>query len=179
MAVLREYRCTAHDHEFESTEEQPECPYGCHPKFVVREFRTPFGIGTNGAHTIDRLQRDLANDYGLTDMRNDRDASVMSQTRRESGGLRRIGSGRNVNEYRAEQVPQWAPSIFRPPQGWSKTNDVPAFDWNKTGFKGGANAIIRDSKGAIPAAAATKPQIDIAKNSLRRQTVVEKRWDGK
>lgn len=180
MAVLREYRCTAHDHEFESMEDRPSCPFGCNSKFVVQEFRTPFGIGTQRTATVDRLQKNLADDYGLTDMRNDRDSSVMSQTRRESGGMRRLGSGRVINEYRAEQAATWAPSIFRPQQGWARNGgEVPTFNFDSTGFKGGPRAIIRDSKGAIPAAAATKPQLDIAKRTLRSSTHVEAHWSGK
>lgn len=167
MAVLREYRCTAHDHEFESQEERPACPYGCHPKFVVQEFRTPFAIGTPTGSTIDRLQRAVADDYGLTDMRNDRDSSVMSQTRKESGGMRRIGSGRNVREYRPEQVPTWAPGIFKPSPGWSKTGEVPRFEWNRSGLKG---------PGGI---SATQPQLDVAKRSLRSNTRVEASWNQK
>lgn len=177
--VTKEYRCTAHDHEFESDDGDPRCPYGCSPKYVVREFRTPFAIGSAGARTVDKLQTQLAADYGLTDMRNDRDSSVMSQTRRESGGARIIGSGRVQNVYQSEQIPQWAPSIFRPQQGWARTGKVPSFDFDSTGFKGGPKAIIRDKHGAIAAAAPSKPQLDIAKNALRRNTVVEKRWDGK
>jgi hypothetical protein len=167
MSVLREFRCTAHDYEFESLEENPTCPYGCDPHFVVVEFRTPFSIGTQKGRTVDRLQRELAADYGLTDMRNDRDSSVMAQTRRQSGGSRVIGSGSVRNEYREEQLPRWAPGIFRPPQGWAKNNDPPPqFDWKDSGLNGG------------PVTAA-KPQLEIAKGCLKRQTIIEKRWDGK
>lgn len=162
--VVREFRCTAHDYEFESHEEQPRCPFGCHPKMVIREFRTPFAIGTERAGRIDRLQRQVADDYGLTDMRNDRDSSVMSQTRRESGGMRKVGSGHTQREYRAEQLPQWAPSVFRPPPGWSKSGEVPVFNWNQSGLKG---------PGAV---APTKPQLDVAARSLRSNTVVEASW---
>lgn len=164
MAILREFRCTAHDHEFESLEESPSCPYGCHPKFVVVEFRTPFAIGTQRGAVMDRLQRDLASDYGMTDMRNDRNGSVMEYTPRESGGARRIGSGRNVREYRPEQTPTWAPSVFRPPQGWAKTGDVPSFDFRQSGLKG---------PGPV---SPTKPQLDVAKTSLRNRTKVEASW---
>lgn len=164
MAVLREFRCTAHDYEFESMEETPACPYGCSSKFVVLEFRTPFGVGTQRTSTIDRLQRDLASDYGMTDMRNDRDSSVMSQTRRESGGSRRIGSGRTIREYRAEQAPTWAPNIFKPSQGWARSGEVPSFNFNQSGLKGPG--------GVSP----SKPQLDIAKTSLSRGTKIEGSW---
>lgn len=137
MAVLREYRCLQHEIEFESCDDIPACPKGCTSRSViVREFRTPFSIGSERTHTIDTVQRQLAADYGLTDMRNDRDASVMSQTRKESGGRRVIGSGRVHREYSAERETRWAPGLFKPAPGWSRTGEVPSFNFSSAGIKG-------------------------------------------
>lgn len=106
MAVLKEFRCTFHDHEFEALE--PICPYGCHPKFVMREIRTP--VGHLGGHTklTDALRRQIASDYNMTDVKGDKDgSSAMSNTPVSSGGARLpADSGR----------PYWKPDLV--PQGW-------------------------------------------------------------
>lgn len=162
--VIKEYRCVAHDLEFESGEENPPCPSGCHPKFVVREFRTPPSIGSDGGRMVDRYQQALANDYGLTDMRNDRGQSVMEMTRRESGGRRSIPSQSHAGDIAPEQRATWAPSIFNPGRGWAASGEVPKFDFGSSGLKG---------PGGI---AQTRPQLKVASQILSTQTVVEKRW---
>lgn len=137
MSILREYRCLQHQIEFESSDDVPACPRGCTSKSViVQEFRTPFSIGSERTSTIDTMAKKLAADYGLTDMRNDRDASVMSQTRKESGGRRVIGSGRVQREYTAEKETRWAPQLFNPAPGWSKTGETPSFNFGSSGIKG-------------------------------------------
>lgn len=169
MAAIKEYRCVAHDLEFESTEDAPSCPSGCHPRFVVREFRTPFSIGTNVGRTVDHYAKQLASDYGLTDMRNDRDQSVMQTTRRESGGMREIGPPGDRRMVPVERCPTWAPSIFRPNPGWARTGDVPSFKMSEAGLKAPGNDRYTPL-------AQTKLQLDVAKTTLRQKTLVEKRW---
>lgn len=115
MAVLREFRCFAHDLAFESVEENPRCPSGCSNKFVVQEFRTPVGIRSSGTRVMDEMGKQLADDYGLTDMRNTDGQSVMSSTRTESGGTKVIG----------RQTPQayWNAGLFNPKPGWAQRGE--------------------------------------------------------
>jgi hypothetical protein len=127
MSVNREYRCTAHDYEFESTEEHPPCPYGCSPRFVQMEFRTPPSIRHLGTRNTDILQKQLASDYGLTDMRNDKDGtSVMHSTRTASGGLRK--------NFEPHQQAKWAPNLFQPQHGWAQRGEeAPVYRHDKPG----------------------------------------------
>ena len=73
--ILREYTCLAHG-PFEAYEEK--CPKGCDT--VERRFYTPVSIG-NVAKGIDNTLQTLANDYGMTDLKNDA-GSVMESLRR-------------------------------------------------------------------------------------------------
>lgn len=150
MGVLREYRCFAHDLEFESTEANPRCPAGCSRKFVVQEFRTAPSIRSGGTRVADVMQRQLAQDYGLTDMRNDKDgSSVMSSTRSASGGARQS----------AAEAPRayWNPSLFPVRQGWAARGEqAPVFNPKSAGL----------SDGGVPIRAIQ----DGARNHLRRAT---------
>lgn len=125
MAVLKEWKCTFHELEFESFDEHPECPCGCHPDMVVREFRTPPAIGSMERKVFDNLSRQMASDYNLSDMRGDKDgSSVMSNTSVLSGGGRLPAN---------QQGPHWRPD-FTVPQGWLGRNEpAPSFrppkDW--------------------------------------------------
>jgi hypothetical protein len=123
MAVLREFRCFAHDLAFESMDEKPKCPAGCSNKFVVQEFRTPVSIRSGGTRVMDAMSKQLAADYNLTDMRNDKEggSSVMQNTRTESGGTRVVG--------RAEAKAYWNPGLFAPQPGWAQRGEpAPAFN---------------------------------------------------
>ena len=117
MAVNREWKCVFHDHEFESFEEVPSCPFGCGPNNVVLEFRTAPAYKRNSTKITDALQRQLASDYNMTDMRGDKDGtSVMSNTRIESGGARRVAdSGK----------PYWNPGMFPVEPGWARAGAKP------------------------------------------------------
>jgi hypothetical protein len=128
MAILKEYRCVGHDHPFEayvSDDEVPECPFGCSPRFVRREFRTPVGIRHNGTTNMDLMTRQLASDYGMTDMRNDRDgSSVMSSTSVASGGAKML---------QPFQKAKWEPSLFAPAPGWAASKlPTPTFKHPET-----------------------------------------------
>ncbi len=120
MAVTREYRCTFHDHEFESRKENPPCPFGCAPNAVVLEFRTPFAVKGNPTKITDALQRQLASDYNMTDMRGDKDGtSVMSNTRVQSGGARVVADKGKA---------YWNPDLFPVQNGWvSRQESAPVF----------------------------------------------------
>jgi len=122
--VIREFRCQFHDYEFESSEESPECPYGCHPKMVVREFRTPVGIKSDNTRAFDNLSRQMASDYNLSDIRGDKDgSSVMSNTAVRSGGAKIID----------DKGPHWRPDFTVQP-GWTGRGETaptfkPPKDW--------------------------------------------------
>ena len=116
MSAIFELRCMAHDLAFESEDRNARCPSGCSAKFVVQEFRTPPSIRSGGTRVADVMQRQLAQDYNLTDMRNDKDgSSVMSSTRTESGGTRVIGKP-PVSAY-------WNPGLFPVRQGWAQRGE--------------------------------------------------------
>jgi hypothetical protein len=115
MAINREWRCTFHECEFESSDNPPHCPYGCDPVLVVMEFRTPPSTRSTGTRHADAWQRQLAEDYGLTDMRGDKDgSSVMSNTRASSGGARQIGE---------QNKPYWDANRFPVKPGWVARNE--------------------------------------------------------
>jgi hypothetical protein len=121
MGVLREWRCWAHDLAFEATDDHPHCPAGCSPKFVVQEFRTPPGIRSGGTRVLDGMARQLAADYGMTDMSNRDGQSVMSATRTESGGTKIVG--------RPDSKAYWNPSLFSPKPGWAARGEsAPIFN---------------------------------------------------
>lgn len=127
MAILREFRCTFHEEEFESFDERPACPFGCDPAFVVLEFRTAPRIRHAGTGIQDMLTRQLAADYNMTDVRGDKEGtSVMSNTPLRSGGARAIGD---------QGKPYWG-GHFAPQRGWAQRQEpTPAFkapsDWTQ------------------------------------------------
>jgi hypothetical protein len=127
--VNREWRCTFHDHEFEALTgdgERPPCPYGCHPDLVVLEFRTPPGMRGRDTRMHDALQRQLASDYNMSDMRGDKDGtSIMSNTRLQSGGARQVGD-KGTPYWRSdyEVKPGWtqrgeSDPVHKPPASWT------------------------------------------------------------
>jgi hypothetical protein len=85
MAVLKEFSCAAHGafEEMVEQSEMPKCPRGCPKRFVTREIRTaPAGRATITG-TLDHLQRELAHDFGLSDIKvgKDDNKSVMQNLR--------------------------------------------------------------------------------------------------
>lgn len=128
--VTREWRCTFHDLEFEELTESgvtPPCPLGCSHEFVTLEFRTPVGTRGRDTRVHDALQRQLAADYGMSDMRGDKDGtSVMSNTRTQSGGARQVGPEKAIPYWRSdyESKPGWTARgegdpVFKPPSSWA------------------------------------------------------------
>lgn len=110
MAITKEYRCAAHG-EFES--ETGACPAGCPADFVAREIRTAPAHHNGGTAHTDRELRNLAQDYGLSDLKNDKDgSSVMSC-------LKRPGQP-------ASDLPKWADiSKTHAAPGFSKRGEAP------------------------------------------------------
>ena len=128
MAINREYKCTFHEHEFESTEERPACPFGCSAEFVVLEFRTPFAIRNRSTMVADQVTRQIASDYGMSDVRVDKDGtSAMSNTYDTSGGARHLGNTPKAyfsNEMHPVQ------------QGWAQRGDpAPVFNTDPRKFR--------------------------------------------
>lgn len=84
MGVLNDYECEAHGH-FEAFERR--CPHGCSHKFVKLVFLQP--VGTRSAKTayVDRELKQMAKDYNLPDIRNDKDGtSTMTKLGRDGKG---------------------------------------------------------------------------------------------
>lgn len=80
MAVILELRCRGHG-IYEHHEKT--CPWGCPPEFVTQEFRTPPSIRSGGTRFVDAQLRGLAQDYGLSNIKNDKDGtSVMNSIRK-------------------------------------------------------------------------------------------------
>lgn len=126
MAVLAEWKCLACVHEFESSEDSPKCPHGCSASFVVREFRTAPRIRSRGTSVTDNNMKVMADDLGLTDMRNTDGQSVMSSTAVGSGGVKRA--------YQTEQMPHWKAML---PTGWAQNGQPPpVYTHEEAGFKG-------------------------------------------
>lgn len=77
MAIIKEWACAAHG-EFEGAE--GICPWGCSSRFVRQEIRTAPAYHDGRTKRVDRELEALARDYGMTDIRSDKDSgSVMQQ----------------------------------------------------------------------------------------------------
>jgi hypothetical protein len=112
MAVLKEFRCKAHG-AFETFVKQdaiPRCPNGCPARFVVREFRTAPAIRGVATGRLDSLQKDLALDYGLPDIKVGKDDgnSVMQNLRSET-----------------DFSPKWLDLPNKPAPGWTQRGEKP------------------------------------------------------
>lgn len=105
MAVLKEWRCAAHG-AFEGPE--PDCGAGCPPAFIKQEFRTPPGIKSGGTKFVDAQLRGLAQDYKLSDIKNDKDGSSVMQS---------IRKGEDFS-------PKFV-DIPHPEPGWTKRGEKP------------------------------------------------------
>lgn len=128
--IVKEYRCLAHNREFESTSEPPECPFGCTGSMIVREIRTAPAIRHGGTGTIDRFTNMVASDYGFTDMHNDGGRGMDP-----SKGL--YGPAGNKRSWKPEQLPQWTRAPFNYQEGWARRGDpAPVFDPRKPGVEG-------------------------------------------
>ena len=86
MAILKEFSCKAHG-AFEAwvkQDETPKCPKGCSARFVTREFRTPVSVNGAVVGTLDQMQKDIAKDFNLSNLRvSEKDStSVMENLRK-------------------------------------------------------------------------------------------------
>ena len=86
MAVIKEFNCKAHGpfEEFVEQDVMPRCPHGCSPRFVVREIRSAPAARGVVVGTLDTLQRGIAHDFGLSDLKVKRDdpSSVIQNLRK-------------------------------------------------------------------------------------------------
>lgn len=95
MAVVKEWECKAHGY-FDATEHR--CPWGCPSEFVERVFLTPPTIGSARTKAADSTLRNLANDFGMTDIRGGKEGeSVASLTPASSA------------PFKVPQQPGWLP----------------------------------------------------------------------
>lgn len=79
--MIREWRCSKCATDFES--EEPLCP-NCHTEDgVTRVFLTPPAVHTSGKRQFtDKMMREIADDYGFTDMGNTHTGSVAGDAKR-------------------------------------------------------------------------------------------------
>jgi len=83
--ILRDWECLAHGF-FESGEEAPKCPKGCSKSMIrIAHLKAP-GIGTDRTKGIDSTMRNLANDFGLTDVNTRGGDSVKENLKRTEVG---------------------------------------------------------------------------------------------
>ena len=126
MAVLKEFACKAHGpfEEFVTDDDIPRCPQGCSTRFVVREIRTARVGRSVVSGTMDKIQRDFAEQYKLPDIKVDKEpgTSVMQNLRKgekpsDFGAF--WGKNVNVKDFKptnalqaAGNLPQPRPSII-------------------------------------------------------------------
>ena len=130
MAVLKEFKCKAHGaFEAFAGDELPECPQGCHPRWVTREIRTPPAARGIQTGTLDQLQRGIAHDFGLSDLKNDKhsNASVMDTLRKGE-----------------DMRPKWVDVPGKMKEGWASRGEKAApVDIGKTFGMQSDNALAR------------------------------------
>ncbi len=113
--VLHDFECAAHG-VFEKrvkADELPKCPQGCPRSFVKKVFlRAPAHV-SNSTKFQDSAVRTLASDFGMTDVKNDKDGgSVMDAMRK----------GQDLGRPKFMEVPHAAP-------GWSQRGEAaPSFN---------------------------------------------------
>jgi hypothetical protein len=97
MAVLREWRCRAHS-EFENS--TGKCPHCGHNKFVVQEFRTPVKHVSARTKNSDRVVKQLAMDYRMTDVKNDKAGGSVRDAMRKGNRPPPMQPGQVMQNYR-------------------------------------------------------------------------------
>lgn len=75
MAVIKEWECKAHGY-FDGPDQV--CPHGCPQQFVDRVFLTPPAVRSQGTVRSDKMLDQLAKDYGMTDIKNDKDGTSVA-----------------------------------------------------------------------------------------------------
>lgn len=104
MAILKQYRCAAHG---EMEMYAPICQYCGHGAFVKQEIRTAPAFRRKNMKFIDGTLRQIAEDHGLTDLKNDPKAGVSV--------LQALTKTNDVNKPRWIGVEHAAPGFSRIP----------------------------------------------------------------
>ena len=112
MPVLKEFTCKAHGpfEEFVDQNVIPECPKGCSARWVTREIRTAPAANSVITGKLDDLQRNLAKDFGLSDLKVDK-----------QDGKSVIENLRGTPDFR----PKWVDMPAPLKAGWSKRGEKP------------------------------------------------------
>lgn len=125
MAVLNHFECKTHG-IFESFEKK--CPYGCSKSFVSLIFLQAPATKSRRTKGIDKELRNLADDYNLPDIRNDKDGtSTMTKLGRTGKGTQWVdvphgkpGSPAkfDIASFGADPgaTPGLRPGMFQPPK---------------------------------------------------------------
>lgn len=107
--VIHDFECAAHG-VFEKRVkggELPKCPHGCSKSFVKKVFLKAPAHVSNGTKFQDSAVRTLAADFGMSDVRNDKDGgSVMDAMRK----------GQDLGRPKFMEVPHAQP-------GWSQRGE--------------------------------------------------------
>lgn len=108
MAVMREWRCMFHG-PFDATEST--CDACGHDEFVSQEIRTAPAFKSKRTTVADQILRGIAQDAGLTDLKNDPKGGVSV--------LQALQKTNDVSTPRWMEVPHAAPgekpAVFAPP----------------------------------------------------------------
>jgi hypothetical protein len=138
MAILKEYVCAAHG-EFEAFE--PVCPNGCAGRFVRREIRTAPAIRSVRTGNADAISRQLADDFGLTDLSNKDGDSVMQNLRKKD--WTRVKKG--------EIAPSaWVGGVPHASDGWAERGEkAPTFNPATVGLQADAAMRARDGRTTV------------------------------
>ena len=91
--ILKEWTCLAHGN-FDSF--WPKCPAGCEGKIVRRAFRTPPGVTSPQTKGVDGTLRQLAAEYGLSDMNNHGGETGVRQPSQSTVDFNEMFAPRNV-----------------------------------------------------------------------------------
>ena len=67
--IIREFKCLDCGSFFETSESEPECPK-CAGSDSERAFLTPPGIRSSNTGRADKIHRELASDFNMSDMTN-------------------------------------------------------------------------------------------------------------
>lgn len=112
MAVLKEWTCRAHgDFEaFADRDEVPECPKGCSSRWVKREIRTAPASREVTTGRMDTLQRSVADDFGLSNLKVDKE-----------NGQSVVQNLRSTQDF----SPKWTGMPRSPAPGWSARGEKP------------------------------------------------------
>jgi len=145
MAITLELRCVAHG-PFENHEKK--CLWGCPDGFVTQEFRTPPRIKHGKTKFVDQQLQGLANDFGLSDIRNGKDGeSVMETLKKGKPGTINV-QGQEV------QVAPYTVPIEHSAPGWSqrgeKASKVSASSLIGTPGENHASSIVKTMKPKAP-----------------------------